>query len=221
MSNEFSTARVNRSISQDGLMSVPLLQQLRQSLSFAPNPRRADASVLIAITHEPQPKVLLTRRASHMRHHAGEVSFPGGRRERGDTSNIVVALREAHEETGLNPFEVKLLGELPSQRAKSGLWVKPIIGLIAPNITFTAQPDEIERIFFVDLQQLMQAQPIAYAVRLNQKQFYMPSFQLDDEVIWGLTARILVALFKRGLQHRIQWPLLMNEPVEPLDNIHD
>lgn len=189
-----------------------LIDQLRQGIGFAPSPRRADAAVLLAITQEEQPRVLLTRRASHMRHHAGEVSFPGGRREAGDTSNIVVALREAFEETGLNPFQVELLGELPSQRAKSGLWVKPIVGLIPPDVILVPQPDEIERIFYVELMHIIKAQPLPYPVQLNQQQYYMPSFQLDNEIIWGLTARILVSLFRRGLRHSIEWPLLMNQP---------
>ncbi len=189
-----------------------LIDQLRQGIGFAPSPRRADAAVLLAITQEEQPRVLLTRRASHMRHHAGEVSFPGGRREAGDTSNIVVALREAFEETGLNPFQVELLGELPSQRAKSGLWVKPIVGLIPPDVILVPQPDEIERIFYVELMHIIKAQLLPYPVQLNQQQYYMPSFQLDNEIIWGLTARILVSLFRRGLRHSIEWPLLMNQP---------
>lgn len=190
-----------------------LIDQLRQGIGFAPSPRRADAAVLLAITREAQPRILLTRRASHMRHHAGEVSFPGGRREDGDTSNIVVALREAFEETGLNPFQVELLGELPSQRAKSGLWVKPIIGLIPPDVDLTPQPDEIERIFYVELMQLIKAEPLPYPVQISQQQYYMPSFQLDNEIIWGLTARILVSLFRRGLRHTMDWPLLMNQPL--------
>lgn len=191
-----------------------LIDQLRHGIGFAPSPRRADAAVLLAITREAQPKILLTRRASHMRHHAGEVSFPGGRREEGDTSNIVVALREAHEETGLNPFHVELLGELPSQRAKSGMWVKPIVGLIPPDTLLIPQPDEIERIFYVELMHILKAQPLPYPVQLNQQQYYMPSFQLDNEIIWGLTARILVSLFKRGLRHSIEWPFLMNQPYD-------
>lgn len=188
-----------------------LIVQFKQSLSFARSPRRADASVLLAITNEAHPKILLTRRASHMTHHAGEVSFPGGKREDGDTSNIVVALREAHEEVGLSPFNVELLGELRSQRARSGLLVKPIIGLIPADTPLVAQPDEIDRMFYVSLEQILQTKPLPYPVKVYQKQYFMPSFQIDDEIIWGLTARILVSLFKRGLKHRIDWPLLMNQ----------
>lgn len=75
-----------------------LIQLLQQRLRFSKRIQQADAAVLIAITQEQQPKVLLTRRSIHLSQHAGEVSFPGGKRDPSDTSNIVVALREAQEE---------------------------------------------------------------------------------------------------------------------------
>ena len=88
---------------------------------------------------------------------------------------------------------------------------KPIVGLIPPSIEHQAQPEEIDRIFYVPLRHIITAQPLPYPVQLNQSQFYMPSFQLDNEIIWGLTARILVSLFRRGLKQPVEWPLLMNE----------
>ena len=111
-----------------------LIALLQQRLRFSKRIQQADAAVLIAITQESQPKVLLTRRSMQLSQHAGEVSFPGGKRDPSDTSNIVVALREAQEETALNPFDVKLLGDLPIQRARSGLSVKPIVGLIPAQV---------------------------------------------------------------------------------------
>ena len=103
---------------------------LQQHLRFSTRKREAEAAVLIAITDEADPKVLLTRRSVYLSNHAGEVSFPGGKRDPQDTSNIVVALREAQEETALNPFDVRLLGDLPMQKARNGMLVKPIVGLI-------------------------------------------------------------------------------------------
>ena len=132
-----------------------LIQLLQQRLRFSKRIQQADAAVLIAITQEVQPKVLLTRRSMQLSQHAGEVSFPGGKRDPSDTSNIVVALREAQEETALNPFDVKLLGDLPVLRARSGLSVKPIVGLIPAQVELIAQPTESDRIFFVPLQQLI------------------------------------------------------------------
>ncbi len=132
----------------------PTLQRLQERLKFDRRTRPAEAAVLVALTREAVPRIVLTRRSLQLKQHAGEVSFPGGKREPGDTSNIVVALRESHEEIGLDPFAVHLLGSLPAQRARSGIWVRPIVGLIDPDTPLQAQPDEIDRIFWVSLQQL-------------------------------------------------------------------
>jgi 8-oxo-dGTP pyrophosphatase MutT (NUDIX family) len=190
-------------------VNMPLLECLEQRLSFAPNPTRAEASVLLALTNEAEPRLLLTRRSTRLNSHAGEVSFPGGKRDPADTSNIVVALREAQEETGLDPFAVRLLGELPSQRARNGMRVKPIIGVIPPDISLIAQPDEIDRIFFVRLSEFLRHPPRPHSVRYNQRDLHVPSFQVEDEVVWGLTGRILVAMIERGLDQRIDWPLFL------------
>lgn len=96
---------------------------LQQRLRFSKRVRQAQAAVLIAITQEAEPKVLLTRRSVYLNSHPGEVSFPGGKRDPQDTSNIVVALREAQEETGLNPFDVELIGDLPMQKAVMVCWL--------------------------------------------------------------------------------------------------
>ena len=172
----------------------------------------AHAAVLIAITDESDPKVLLTRRSTLLNNHAGEVSFPGGKRDPQDTSNIVVALREAQEETALNPFEVQLIGDLPMQKARNGMLVKPVVGLIPPKVELIPQPSEIDRIFFASLQHLMEAPPTPYEVSFAQQKLYFPSMQVEDEVVWGLTARMLVSLFEYGLDYRKEWPFLLNSP---------
>ena len=189
-----------------------LIQLLQQRLRFSKRIQQADAAVLIAITQEVQPKVLLTRRSMQLSQHAGEVSFPGGKRDPSDTSNIVVALREAHEETALNPFDVKLLGDLPALRARSGLSVKPIVGLIPAQVELIAQPTEIDRIFFAPLQHLIDSPPLPYEVRLARQSLYFPSMQVESEIVWGLTARMLISLFQYGLGHQKHWPFLVNPP---------
>lgn len=155
-----------------------LTQKLQQRLRFSTRIQEAQAAVLIAITNENDPKVLLTRRSIHMNNHAGEVSFPGGKRDSSDTSNIVVALREAQEETALNPFDVQLLGDLPMQRARSGLSVKPIVGLIPPEVTLIPQPTEIDRIFFVPLQQLIETRPTPYEVDMLISLYIFQAYRL-------------------------------------------
>ncbi len=194
------------------MMDFSLTQTLQQRLRFATHIEQAQAAVLIAITNEIDPKVVLTRRSLYLNNHAGEVSFPGGKRDPGDTSNIAVALREAWEETALNPFDVKLLGDLPMEKAKSGISVKPVVGLIPPQVELIAQPSEIDRIFYVPLTQLMEAQPVPYEVRMAHQSIYFPSMQVQNEVVWGLTARILISLFQYGLNYQKEWPFILNSP---------
>ena len=189
-----------------------LTQRLQQSLRFSPRVQYAQAAVLIAITDEDDPKVLLTRRSVYLSNHAGEVSFPGGKRDPNDTSNIVVALREAYEETALNPFDVKLLGDLPMQKARNGMLVKPVVGLIPPKVELVAQPTEIDRIFFASLENLMHAPPTPYEVRYAHQSLYFPSMRVENEIVWGLTARMLISLFQYGLGYHKEWPFLVNSP---------
>ena len=189
-----------------------LTRILQQQLRFSSKIKSADAAVLIAITNEADPKVLLTRRSVSLSNHAGEVSFPGGKRDPQDTSNIVVALREAYEETALNPFDVQLLGDLPMQKARNGMLVKPVVGLIPPEVELVAQPTEIDRIFFASLKQLMEVPAVPYEVRFAHQSLYFPSMRVENEIVWGLTARMLVALFQYGLDYHKEWPFLVNSP---------
>lgn len=189
-----------------------LIQQLEQRLRFAKHKQDAHAAVLIAITQEEDPKVLLTRRALCLNTHAGEVAFPGGKRDPTDTSNIAAALREAWEETALNPFDVNVIGDLPMQKVRSGLTVKPIVGIIPAAPKLVAQPTEIDRIFFASLKELMETQPEPHKVQYAQQSLYFPSFQIENEVIWGLTARILISLFQYGFNVQKAWPLLIDVP---------
>lgn len=189
-----------------------LTRILQQQLRFSSKIKSADAAVLIAITNEENPKVLLTRRSVYLSNHAGEVSFPGGKRDPQDTSNIVVALREAYEETALNPFDVQLLGDLPMQKARNCMLVKPVVGLIPPEVELVAQPTEIDRIFFASLKQLMEVPAVPYEVRFAHQSLYFPSMRVENEIVWGLTARMLVALFQYGLGYHKEWPFLVNSP---------
>lgn len=189
-----------------------LVQLLQQKLRFSKRIKPAQAAVLIAITNESDPKVLLTRRSIYLSNHAGEVAFPGGKRDPQDTSNIVVALREAYEETALNPFDVQLIGDLPMQKARNGMLVKPVVGLIPPEVQLMAQPSEIDRIFFASLRSLMSAQPIPHEVRYEHQSLYFPSMRVENEIVWGLTARMLVSLFQYGLNYQKEWPFLLNSP---------
>lgn len=169
----------------------------------------ADASVLVAITHERYPKLLLTRRAAHMNSHAGEVSCVGGKHEAGDGNNVVTALREACEETALPPNKVQLLGQLPIQTSKSGMSVRPIVALIAPDLILVPELGEISRIFWADFESLLTQPTVEYAVEYTMQEqtstILTPSWQVDGETVWGLTGRVIASLLETGFDRQLEW----------------
>lgn len=169
----------------------------------------ADASVLVAITHERHPKLLLTRRAAHMNSHAGEVSCAGGKYEIGDGNNVITALREACEETALPPNKVQLLGQLPIQTSKSGMSVRPIVALIAPGLVLVPEMGEISRIFWADFEVLLTQPTVEYAIEYTiQKEtatILTPSWQVDGETVWGLTGRVIASLLETGFDRQLEW----------------
>ena len=169
----------------------------------------ADASVLVAITHERRPRLLLTRRAVHLNSHAGEVSCAGGKYEYSDGNNVVTALREACEETALPPSKVQLLGQLPIQTSKSGMSVRPIVALIAPDLVLVPELGEISRIFWADFETLI-TQPtveymVNYTIQAQTTTLLTPSWQIDGETVWGLTGRVLASLLETGFDRQLDW----------------
>ncbi|MGP9544362.1 NUDIX hydrolase [Psychrobacter sp. AOP7-B1-25] len=169
----------------------------------------ADASILVAITHERRPKLLLTRRAAHMNSHAGEVSCAGGKYEIGDGNNVVTALREACEETALPPNKVQLLGQLPIQTSKSGLSVRPIVALIAPGLILVPEVGEISRIFWADFESLVTQPTVEYEVEYKMQEeiatLLTPSWQVEGETVWGLTGRVIANLLETGFDRQLEW----------------
>lgn len=173
----------------------------------------ADASILVAITHEPRPRLLLTRRAVHMTSHAGEVSCAGGRYENGDGNNVVTALREACEETALPPSKVQIIGQLPIQTSKSGMSVRPIVALIAPDLVLVPELGEISRIFWADFERLITQPTVEYTVQYRIQDhlpdqtatLLTPSWQVDGETVWGLTGKVIANLLETGFDRQLEW----------------
>lgn len=155
-----------------------------------PQPDLAEAGVLVAITAEANPKLLLTLRASHLNSHQGEVAFPGGKRDPEDHDIIQTALREAHEEVGLEPHEVQVLGVMDQVVSRFGYLVTPVLGIIKPGLDHIASPDELDAVFEVPLDLFRQA-PSKYFERGNIR---IPSYDFDDFHIWGLTAMMIAEM---------------------------
>lgn len=187
------------------MMVMTMIQRLQQQLMLNPSQVLADASVLVAITQEDEPKIVLTKRALHLNKHAGEISFAGGKREQSDENNIMVALRESEEEIGLIQNVVQIIGDLPSQTSKYGLTVQPIVAFIPKDYPFIAQVNEIEKVFLIKIQDLLDADILPYRIHYAGQKIRMPSFQLENEVIWGLTGRILVDLMIQVFDYKKEW----------------
>lgn len=158
------------------------------------DPTRRRSAVLIPIYEtEGETWIVFTRRASHMRSHSLEVSFPGGAVDPGDTDLWFTARREAHEEIGLDPSLPRRIGHLdPFTTVGSGSWVTPIVGALPGTPILRASPDEVEHVLHVRLDDLMRPDvyreeiwPIAGMDRP------VTFFELVGDTIWGATAAML------------------------------
>ena len=167
---------------------------------------KVDAAVLMALTREDVPRLILTRRAQHMNSHAGEVAFPGGKCDSSDASIVATALREAHEEIALEPSRVQVVGELGIFTSRIGMKVKPIIGLLDEMPTLTANPDEIESIFTVPLDVFLNQKPTYdHKVKYMGINIPVPSFNHEGYVIWGLTGYMIVEFMRQVYDADIEW----------------
>ena len=158
---------------------------------------RGRAAVLIPLYLDDagSTRVVLTRRSGGMRSHRGEVAFPGGRVDDGETPDQA-ALREAHEEIGLPPLHVRIIGELePLTTRVSNAAITPFVGIVDVLPLLVPSPREVARIFDVALLEL--ADPICYREELwpvTEGHMPMHLFEVEGETIWGATARMLHAL---------------------------
>ena len=143
--------------------------------------------------------LLLTQRTAHLNEHAGQVSLPGGRSEPEDGSAIATALRESEEEIGLARRHVEVLGTLPDYVTATGFLVTPVVGLVHPPITLTADPFEVAEIFEVPLGFLMngmnhQHRSVELPDGAGRRSFYAMPY--EQYFIWGATAAMLRNLFQ-------------------------
>ena len=133
--------------------------------------------------------VLFTVRANHLKHHAGQISFPGGKQEPSDSSLVETALRETHEEVGLSPSEVEVVGNLPLYRTVSRYEVIPYVGFISAPTHLTLDKNEVDRTFEVPLTFLMdQRNHLIHWVKRKNGQFPVYFIPWKQHNIWGATA---------------------------------
>lgn len=172
----------------------------------------AQAAVLVLLVHGPATArddglhVLLTRRADHLRDHAGQISFPGGRCEPGDAGVVATALREAEEEVGLPSAQVEVIGQLPSYTTVTSFVVTPVVALVQTPFVLSLDSFEVAEAFEVPLAWLMNPahhRRHVFSHEGDERQFLsMPwtgpgaDGQLREYFIWGATAAMLRNLYR-------------------------
>jgi len=140
--------------------------------------------------------VILTRRTEHLRDHAGQISFPGGRIEVDDPSPHRAALREAEEEIGVAPQQVEVVGELPLYSTATGFLVHPVVGFVDPAAGFTACPVEVAEVFEVPLAFILNPDNHrTHEIEFRGRTHHAPAMPYGSYFIWGATASILLELY--------------------------
>ncbi len=160
---------------------------------------RTQAAVLVALyEHDQSLHVVFTRRHSDLRSHAGEISFPGGRRDDEDADLVTTALREAEEEIGLDRAHAEVLGYSELYLSGTGFRIVPVVARVSPDFTITPNPAEVADVFEVPLEFLMgpqNHQRHSREWRGMMRTYYAMPF--GDRYIWGVTAGILRILYER------------------------
>ncbi len=155
------------------------------------------ASVLIPVIEREQGlTVLFTRRTEHLQAHAGQISFPGGGTEPGDTSPIATALRETEEEIGLHPRHVEILGSLWEHSTGTGYRITPVVGLVRPPFDLRLDEFEVASIFEVPLPFLLD--PANYrrdSMTREGRRREFDAVPYGEQYIWGATAAMLRQLY--------------------------
>ncbi|MCX7287048.1 MAG: CoA pyrophosphatase [Rhodobacterales bacterium] len=158
------------------------------------------AAVLLPVWLGPEGAALiLTKRASHLKHHPGQIAFPGGKVDASDASPQAAALREAREEIGLDPDRVRVIGTLPVHETVTGFAMTPFVGLLSGDFKPVPEVGEVDEVFAVPLSHV--TDPARFSVQRRRwmgewRQFYAVPY--GPYYIWGATARIL-----RGLADRV------------------
>lgn len=170
--------------------------ELHDQARFAPETLR-EAAVLVAITERPEPGVILTHRTTHLRAHAGQVAFPGGKLDEGEDA-VGAALREADEELALKPDQVRVIGSSDRFVTGSGYDITPVLGVIPPDLPLVPNPEEVSNWFEAPLAFVLD--PANHVQKQTEYKGIMRDYieiMWEGNRIWGVTAAIIANLSRR------------------------
>ena len=189
--DQFHADALRKRFAQPPVWTPELLTEMK----YADRPTM-HASVLVPIVMRERPMVLLTQRTAHLSTHSGQIAFPGGKADADDADAAATALREAQEEVGLEPQFVTVLGNLSEYKTGSAFIITPVVALVDPGFTVTPNHYEVDAVFEVSLQFLMNpANHHRHAFEadgLRREWFSMPYQDEDTQrFIWGATAGML------------------------------
>jgi len=156
------------------------------------------AAVLVPVVLGNPPGILLTKRTPHLKSHAGQVSFPGGRIDPEDADPEAAALREALEEIALDPANVEVLGRMDEFVTGTGYRITPVVGLLPPGLVYHPSPHEVEAVFELPVSVLLDPDAPRrqrHHVRGVWREYWV--WPHPDHYIWGATAAILVHLARK------------------------
>ncbi|NDR57507.1 CoA pyrophosphatase [Aliiruegeria sabulilitoris] len=172
---------------------------LNRDIALPPNRKLRAAAVLLPIALEPRGiRLYLTKRSSRLKHHPGQVAFPGGKLDEADSGPEAAALREAQEEIGLDPANVEILGTLHSHETVTSFDVTPVVGLLRHSFEPVPEPGEVQEVFTVPLE--LVTDPTRFTIETRRWRGVSRSFYTVPHgpyYIWGATARILRSLADR------------------------
>ena len=196
--------------------SHPVFERLESELLLAdqawdgPMGQRLEAAVLVALTDESSPRVILGRRAMHLPLHPGEVAFPGGKRELEDHTPWATALREAMEEVGLAESLPYRLGELSPLITRTGFDVYPCVAKVPEGLEMVVDPGEFDSVFLLPLEVFADRGVFRLeSMSDGERTRMVPHYQVGSDNIWGVTAAVLAQLanvaYDAGLQLQRDW----------------
>ncbi len=149
---------------------------------------------------------VLTKRAAHLNHHRGQVAFPGGRVDTGDPGELEAALRESHEEIGIEPSDVRILGQLDQVMGAYGFLITPFVGMIPSSYEFRLNPRETAAVFTVPISALLNPSSVTVADHLSSHGEPVYHFYFDGWDIWGATARMILQFLELVYDYQVKQP---------------